>query len=456
MSDWLQPALTYAKSWLEFQVRQGDLPGLQFAVATRDGLATEAAFGKPAASSREPLTTSHIFRVASHSKTFTAAAIMKLVDAGRLRLDDRADLYVKGLHADTATATIRQLLSHTAGIIRDGTDAGQWQLRRPFLDDSELRLALADAPILPANTRVKYSNHGFGLLGLIIESVTGERYADWIAREVVAAAGLKQTWPDVPTNSTAKLVRGHGIRSLLGERFEVDIALGTGALASATGFSSTASDLARFFQQLSPEASNSWLSVASRREMSRRHWRIPEMSIERYYGLGTIQGGEGAWSWFGHSGAFPGCYSHTSVLPAHGLTVSIIVNALEVQPAMLVDGVIAILRGYSEGGAPTAATAKWSGRWWTLFGASDLVPMQDKVLVTMPSLLNPMMDATELGDVSETRARIVKAGGFMSYGEPASLKSGASGAVEELWLGGTKLLPEAAVAAEEPGRFLKS
>src|SRR3954469_19169466 len=65
-------------------------------------------------------------------KSFTAAGVMKLREAGKLRLDDPIDQYVKGLHPQIAEATVSQLLSHSAGIVRDGADAGYFEDRRPF------------------------------------------------------------------------------------------------------------------------------------------------------------------------------------------------------------------------------------------------------------------------------------------------------------------------------------
>lgn len=451
MSEWLKPALTYAQSWLDFQVRQADLPGLQFAVRQWGEIVAARAYGKPAASASEALSNEHVFRVASHSKTFTAAAVMKLVDAGKLRLDDRADAYVDGLHPVIGAATLRQLLSHTAGVVRDGEDAAYWQLRRPFLDARELRAALKNPPIIEANTRLKYTNHGFGLLGLIVERVTGESYDAWVAREIVSGAGLERTWPDVPPMS-AMLARGHGIRALLGTRIENTLRVPTGALAAATGFSSTASELTKFFWQLAPDAETPWLSKAARHEMTRRHWRVPDQSAERYYGLGTIQGGEGDWAWFGHSGSFPGCFSHTVVLERLGISLSLIVNSVEVSPLILAEGVIAILRAYREGGAPSSVTTNWSGRWWTKWAAFDLVPMRDKVLVTSPALANPIVDAIELTAFEGDAARISKASGFLSYGESARLVRDASGAAAELRLGAGRWLPEAALKAEAGAR----
>ena len=453
MSDWLHPALAAAGRWLEYQQRASRLPGLQFAVAHRGQKVADTALGSRSRLSGEPLATETRLRVASHSKTFTAVGIMRLVESGRLRLDDKAGSYVAGLHADTAATTIAQLLTHTAGLTRDGDDAGQWQLRRPFLDAAELRQALAERPVIGANTRFKYSNHGFGLLGLIIEQVTGEPYAGWIAREVVARAALMRTAPDGPLPPHVPLASGHGVAALLGERFEIDNGGSTGALASATGFVSTASDLVEFYSLLASDAADTLLTQSSRREMTRRHWRIPDMAAERHYGLGLMHGGDGEWAWFGHGGAFPGCLSHTSVVPAQGLAVSVIVNAVDLAPLSLVDGVISILRACTLNGAATPATSNWSGRFWSIWGAVDLLPVGDRVLVTQPAQLTPLLDAVELIDVGETTARIGKAHGFSSHGEGARLELDTDGRPGALWLGGSRLLPEAAMAAEVQQRF---
>ena len=210
MQKWLPAALDYIPRWIDFQMRQTETPGCVVAVTAKGDMVLEQAFGVADLGTGTALTPRHRFRVASHSKSFTAAAIMKLREAGRLELDDPAGRFVDGLHPTVAEVTLAQLLSHSAGLIRDGTDAGQWQDRRPFLSEDELRAALAEAPTLPPNSRFKYSNHGYGLAGLIIEAITGESYRDWIRREIVAAAGLKETEPDMPIAADAPMARGHG------------------------------------------------------------------------------------------------------------------------------------------------------------------------------------------------------------------------------------------------------
>ena len=448
---WLAPALAYIPRWLGYQMRSTEQPGCAIAVAYRGEVVLDEAFGWADQVAGEALTPRHRFRVASHSKSFTATAVMKLREQGRLKLDDAAGQYVQGLHPDVAKATLAQLLSHTAGILRDGPDAAYWSDRKPFLGEAALRAELALAPAIEATTRLKYSNHGFGLLGLVIAAVTGEPWSVWVKREVVDAAGLAETTPDVP--ASGPLARGHSAKALLGRRLVFPGDQSTHALAAATGFVSTAADLARFFAQLSPGAETSVLSPASRREMSRSQWEDPWAVLPQKYGLGTISGRSDGWDWFGHSGGFQGYVTRTAVIPEHDLAISCLTNAVDGLSGQWLDGAVAILKRFKEGGAPQAALADWTGRWWSAWGPTDFVPVGDRVVLCAPGLLNPVAKAGELTVTGVDAARISQAGAFASYGEPARLIRDAAGAVAAVHLAGGRLVSEAALAQELVGRY---
>ena len=448
MESWLKAAMDYIPGWLEYQMRLIDQPGCVVAVAYKGRVILEQALGVADISTNKALTPRHRFRVASHSKSFTSAAVFKLRQAGRLRLDDPAGRYVDGLHPLVAEATIGQLLSHSAGLIRDGADAGQWQDRRPFLGEKELRAALKEAPAIEAGTRLKYSNHGFGLLGLIIEAVTGEPYYDWVRREIIAAAKLGETDADAPAPRGAPLARGHSRKLPLGKRLIVPGDNKTHALAPATGFISTAGDLARFFAGLDPAAKSSLLTRASRREMIRSQWRDTSVGAESYYGLGIMRGKVGDWQWFGHAGGFQSCLSRTVVLPGRDISVSILTNAVDGPAWAWSDSVIQILQTFAERGAPTAKTRDWTGRWWSLWRTIDFVPMRDHILVSDPGLAVPFLDASEIAVTKRGHGTIRKATGLANFGEEARLVRGGNGRVREIWFGGTKYLPEKKFGAE--------
>jgi CubicO group peptidase (beta-lactamase class C family) len=448
MENWLKPALDYIPQWLEYQLREAEQPGCVLAIVHKGKVVLERAFGYADIVSREPLTARHRFRVASHSKSFTAAGVMRLREDGRLGLDDRIGQYVEGLHPEIAAATIDQLLSHSAGIARDGSDGGQWQDRRPFLSEVELRADLAAAPVIEANTRFKYSNHGYGLAGLLIEAVTGTPYRSWIRRAIIEPAGRRETEPDMPVAADVPLARGHSGKLPLGRRVVIPGDNPANGLAPATGFVSTAQDLACFFAQLDPAAKQSVLTVASRREMIRRQWRNPHAAVERYYGLGIISGNIAEWEWFGHSGAFQGFASRTAVLPECGIAVSLVCNAVDAPTDRWLEGVIRILACFAKYGAPANGVRDWAGRWWSLWGAIDLVPVGEKVMIGVPSLPNPFTDASEISVTDKDRGRISLAPGFARHGEDVRRIRGANGAVAELWLGGARFLSEPQISAE--------
>jgi CubicO group peptidase (beta-lactamase class C family) len=453
MQKWLDPALDYIGRWMDFQMRMSEQPGCVIAIAHKSRIVLEQAFGHADLARGTRLTPRHRFRVASHSKSYTAAGALKLREQGKLKLDDAVGTYVKGLNPRVARTTLGQILSHSAGIVRDGKEAGQFLDRRPFLNAEELMADLQAAPAIEPNTRFKYSNHGFGLIGLAIEAITGEPFTAWMKREIIDAAGLEETHPDMPIPKAAPMASGHSGRLLLGRRVVIPGDYTANAIAPAGGVVSTARDLALFFAQLSPKASRSVLSVASRREMVRRQWRNQHSSLERYYGLGTISGSLGGWEWFGHSGGLQGYITRTCVIPEHDLTLAVLTNAIDGWAGLWVDGAMHILRAFSQHGAPSRKARDWTGRWWSVWGAVDLVPMGNKVLVVGPGFINPIGDAGELEITGRDQGRIAVADGYSSYGERVRRVRDRAGKVTEVWLAASKMLPEAKVAKEMQARY---
>jgi CubicO group peptidase (beta-lactamase class C family) len=453
MEPWLQSATGYIRDWIEFQLRASEQPGCIVAIAHRGKVVTEYAFGHANLVTGEKLTPRHRFRIASHSKSFTAAGIMKLREQRQLRLDDPVGQYVKGLHPQVSEATIAQVLSHSAGLTRDGADSGQFIDSRPYLTERELPAELGLPTAIEPNTRFKYSNHGFGLLGLVIEAITKEPYPVWIKREIVDSAGLRETMPDVPIAKNIPFARGHSRRLPVGRRLVIAGDNPANTMAAAAGFVSTAADVARFFAQLAPNAKLSVLSAHSRREMTRKHWRNPHASLEGYYGLGIISGSLGGWDWFGHTGGFQGYVSRTCVIPGRDLAITILTNAIDGWAYAWLDGTMQILRAFATRGAPARRVRDWTGRWWTIWGATDLVPMGNVVVVANPQFGNPLMDAAEIEVTGRDTGRIALAGGYESHGEPVRRTRSKAGIVTDIWLAGINAKPERKVAAEMERKY---
>lgn len=455
MTPWLPAALAYVASWLDFQRRHHDQPGVAVAIASGGEIVLEAAFGSADLATGEALTPRHGFRIASHSKSFTSAGIMRLVEDGRLRLDDKVGSLIDGLHPEIADVTAGQVLSNSAGLTRDGPDAGQFLDRKPYCDKAELLADLAAPPVFPTAQRFKYSNHGFALLGLVIEAVTGLSYSEWITDEVVAKVGLLETKADIELWGPRPMAKGHSGKQPLGYRVVIPGDNPGHAMVSAAGFVATAADVARYFAQLSPHAKTSIISPLSRREMSRRLWPDDESSLGRHYGYGTIHGGEGDWRWFGHSGGFQGFITRTCIFPEQDLTVSVLTNAIDGLAHPWLDGVAHILKTFSEHGAPPPETKDWSRRGWTLWGAGDLVPVSDRILVANPALLLPFLDAPEITLDGPDHGRITRASGFNSPGEAARLVRDEAGTVQSVWLGGSRVVDEQDMKVEMLARYVE-
>jgi CubicO group peptidase (beta-lactamase class C family) len=448
MPDWLKAALDYIPSWLELQLRIFRQPGCVIAIAYRDKIVLERAFGYADCTRGERLTPRHRFRAASHSKSFAAAGALKLGEMGKLRLDDPVGKYVSGLDRDVGRLKISQVLCHGGGIIRDGADCGYFYDRRSYPSAKELLSNFQTPPLIKPNTRFKYSNQGYGLLGLIIEAVSGETYTSWIKREIVDAARLKETTPDMPIAESAPFARGHTDDVLLGKRVVIPGDYSTRALAPASGIVATASDLAIYFAQLSPRARNSVISATSRRKMIRKQLRSRHSSAEIYYGFGIIRGAVHGWDWFGHSGGLQGYVSRTKMLLAQDLTISILANSADACVEQWTNGAIHILQSFQRRGAPSDKVKDWNGRWWGLWGAIDLVPMGNVVVVANPQTANPFLDASELQVARRDTAHITPSSGFLYYGESARRVRNNGGLACELWLGGDKFLSAAERAAE--------
>jgi len=141
------------------------------------------------------------------------------------------------------------------------------------------------------------------------------------------------------------------------------------------------------------------------------------------------------------------------VLLEPDLAVSVLTNAVDGWAHLWLDGVVHILQSFSRHGAPTREVKDWTGRWWSLWGVVDLVPMGGKALVAVPGMSTPFLNASELEIAGKSEGRIALAGGYGSHGEPVRRVRRKSGEIGEVWLAATKLLPEAELAAEMTARY---
>lgn len=453
--DQLKELVPYLSRWLATQVEVQQVPGAQVAVRLGDELVLSEAYGEADQATGEVLTTDHLFRVASHSKTFTAVAVMQLVEAGRLRLDDTvADLLDDYADTPLAGATVRELLSHTAGAIRDGVDADFWQLDKPFPDAEALRATVAEhGATYQPQEHFKYSNIGYGVLGAIIERLTGADYVTHMTSAVLAPLGLEKTSPELAEaqkEGAPRLVTGHS-RPHGRNRSRVTVGNPTtGALAAATGFVSTAEELSRFFASLTV-GSGGLLTDRSLRLMQRPESTVPRGGETGTYGLGMIGTTVGERKTVGHSGGFPGQITRTLVDPDGGLTVCVLTNAVDGPAESLAVGLVELID------LLTTAPATWqklpegvteedlkrlTGRYCCLWGETDVVYGGGRLLMLDPTVSTPLTAVQELRALDATTLRVQDKDGFGASGEQIPFDVDEDGTVTRMRITGVSSWPE--------------
>jgi CubicO group peptidase (beta-lactamase class C family) len=143
-----------------------------------------AAYGLADLEDGTPNTTDTVFALGSVSKAFTAAAVLRLVDAGELALDDRAGDLVPGLGGPAAGATVEQLLLHTSGLT-----GSHGQDHQPLDHDAAVAAIGGMEQAFPPGSDFLYSNAGYTLLALIVEEAAGRPFREYMASDVLALPG---------------------------------------------------------------------------------------------------------------------------------------------------------------------------------------------------------------------------------------------------------------------------
>jgi CubicO group peptidase (beta-lactamase class C family) len=188
-------------------------PGLVYGVVADGRLVHVRGLGVQDLASNRPVTADTLFRIASMSKAFTALAILKLRDEGKLSLEAPAETYVpelKGWRYPTADApkiTVRNLLTHSSGFVEDNP----WGDRQQVLSEAEFTAMLrAGVPFARSpGLAMEYSNFGYATLGRTVSNVSGVPYQDYIRREIMAPLGMASTTYDIFASPPARRAIGY-------------------------------------------------------------------------------------------------------------------------------------------------------------------------------------------------------------------------------------------------------
>ncbi|MFI7066824.1 serine hydrolase domain-containing protein [Kribbella sp. NPDC050124] len=436
------------ESWLEFQRRTLRTPGIQAAIRVGDQLVLSVALGHSDEVEGTPLRTDHLFRIASHSKTFTATSILQLVEQGKVRLDDPIEQYVAEL-AETALGpvTVRELLGHLGGVIRDGLNKDYWQLIGAFPDRNALiELCRSDGRVFERNEYFKYTNVGYSLLGLVVESASGSSYGDYVAANIVDRLGLINTGADWDSERAGEYAAGHTGLLEGDDVREVIPQVETRAMAAATGFYSTAEDLA-VYGGAHYFGSELLIGDASKRLLQRDESLVNANGREiGRYGLGMDIVTIGDRRLVGHSGGYPGHVTRTFVDPVDQIVVSVLTNCIGGPADALATGVVKLLNLAAQPPAGTQVPSdidarRFCGNFANLTGVISIVLLGGRLVAFFAGAPDPVDNLEELQVVDENTLAVVPSAGFGSVGEKVEFTWDPAGRPSLVRYGGSSRWP---------------
>ena len=303
-------------------------PGALAAKTDKDGNAVGATAGKGNLSTGEAPPLDGEVRIASNTKTFVAVLIMKMVEEGKVKLDEPIDAYlpgiVKGQGVDGKKITVRQLLQHTSGLPEFGDgQLDYFAIRNDYVSPRDVLDGVLSRPAQFApGAKFQYNNANYVILGLLAERVAKRPIAEQIEAKIVKPLGLKHTYMPGPGEKAIRGKHPHGYHTRDGKPGKLeDITEADPSWEWAAGsMISTPSELNKFMQSV---FDGSLLSQASIAEM-KKSVPAPEMGGE--YGLGLIGHKSSCGVVWGHSGNNPG-YHSLSAVRSDGTAATIVTTA---------------------------------------------------------------------------------------------------------------------------------
>ena len=322
------------KTWMErFQP-----PGAVFGVIIDGELAFVKAAGVREKTNNAPVTPETVFRIASMTKSFTAMAILKLRDEGKLSLEDPVSRYVPELAnlpyptSDSQVLNIRHLLTHSEGFPEDNP----WGDRQLAQSDKSMRDWMrAGIPFSTSpGTAFEYSNYGFAILGQIVAKASGRPYEDYVRDNILRPLGMNASTFEMSSVPQQHIALGYRREDNV---WKAEPILAHGSFGAMGGLWTNAHDLARYVAFLMSafpprdEADRGPIKRSSAREMQ-QVWRASPGAAFRPTVDAPLQMGSGGYAYglgvssdcryehiVGHGGGLPGYGSLMRWLPEYGV-----------------------------------------------------------------------------------------------------------------------------------------
>jgi CubicO group peptidase (beta-lactamase class C family) len=308
-------------TYVQEQMRKDRVPGVALAVVRGDEIVYLQGYGSDGYG--RPVTPGTSFILGSMSKSFTALAVMQLVERGLIALDAPAQRYLPSFRvadpAASAQITVRHLLNHTSGIPARARQAEQ---EGAALQDHVRALAAVKLSN-PPGARHEYASPNYLVLGAIVEQVSGQRYGQYIQQQIFAPLGMEHSFTDQEAAIGRGMARGHrywfGFPVTATLPYEAD-RMPTAALISSAG------DLARYLLAQLNGGSFQGQRVLSPQSMAEMH-RPAAPGDGFSYAMGWRVGAISGIPAIHHGGIVPHFRGKLVLLPEQGWGVAVLTNA---------------------------------------------------------------------------------------------------------------------------------
>ena len=321
-------------------------PSISVAVARNGRIIWEEGFGFADVEHRTPATPATLYSMASISKPITATGVMKLVEQGKIDLDRPANDYlgsakITGLAGPAPDATVRRVMSHTAGLplhYRFFYEGGS--VKRPSMDEAIGRYAIT---VYPPGAAYNYSNLGYGVLEEIIAKVSGRPYEEFMREEVFKPLGMTTT-----TIGTGAGIANSAVRYTAQGK---PIAFYDFDHRAASAVYTSAHELVRFGMFHLENHLKDQRPVLKDATLDAMHRVATPGDTATGYGLGWGIGNEQGMRVVSHTGGMPGVATTLKLYPQHNVVIVALANTSGAAPHRIaVDIAAAVLPGYK---APT-------------------------------------------------------------------------------------------------------
>ncbi|HEX8368683.1 MAG TPA: serine hydrolase domain-containing protein [Pyrinomonadaceae bacterium] len=319
--------------YVRAQLAERHIPGASIAVIKNGRVVKTEGYGLASVEFNVPVTKETVFEIGSVSKQMTAAAIMLLVEKGKINPDEKISKYLPNTPDAWKNVSVRNLLTHTSGI-KSYTGLSGFELTKRLSRDEFIK-ALAAQPLeFETGARYQYSNSGYNLLGFIIETVSGESYWNFTRERIFKPLGMNATTDRDPKYIIPNRATGYEWQDnqLVGRDYDLTDVFSAGAIVS------TVEDLAKWEAALRGE-------TLLKKESKAQMWTPVTLSDGKPYPYGfgfrisEIRGHK----IIGHSGQTAGFGANISRYTDDDLTVIVLTNLGEIgMGTLLANGIAKI------------------------------------------------------------------------------------------------------------------